>query len=70
MLHVNTLHGMLTAFVKEEDQSMKKTEQRNTMAMTVGIAKVRANRNNRKIEGYTPSGLGSISLPVDRLPSR
>ena len=38
--------------------------------MTIGIAKVCADRNNVyfiKIEGCTPSGLGSRSFTVDRL---
>ena len=39
--------------------------------MTIGIAKVRTDRYLmvifRKIEGYTPSGLGSRSFTVDRL---
>ena len=38
-------------------------------SMIIGIVKVRANVNNifRKIEGYTPSGLGARLIPVDRL---
>ena len=39
-------------------------------SMAIRIGKVYADRNNlycQKIEGYTPSGLGTRSIPVDRM---
>ena len=59
---------MSTAFV-EEDQWMKKTEQRTGYG-AIEIAKVHVDGYNldfRKIEGYIPSSLGARSIPFDRL---
>ena len=55
--------------IDEEDRTKDRLWRQ--VSMIIGIAKVRADGNNAyfftKIEGYTPSGLGSRLFTVDRL---
>ena len=45
----------------------QRTGRWRTVSIVIKIGKICANENNGKFEGYIHSGIGSRSVPVDRL---